>query len=252
MLIEHPISVIDDLLKLGIGDKGRLVYLKNAIKNGNKVYDSDKEFLKKMQNQLDKIKSVKSSRSFEGYENHQTFLTDDIKLSRLEEKFQRLKIKENNFADKIYQSSIDSGINKIKRLMGELKTNNSRLMDNLELLTSSDSNLMYKLELLRINREIASGVKTVESDSVNDFVSYNNEANLSGYAKNKPTFENSILSKIKKHDLMIFASAGLFTIWYADYQNLIDIGWLSNIAFGLAAGAAVSAVLFYKKYKHQR
>ena len=49
LVIEHPISLIENLLKTGKGDKGRLLYLKNAIKNGKIIYESDRRYLHSMQ-----------------------------------------------------------------------------------------------------------------------------------------------------------------------------------------------------------
>jgi hypothetical protein len=59
MLIEHPVVVIENLLKLNIGDEGRLLYLRKAITNGQIIYNSDKEFLKKMEKELELVNSVK-------------------------------------------------------------------------------------------------------------------------------------------------------------------------------------------------
>jgi hypothetical protein len=59
MLIEHPVVVIEHLLKLNIGDEGRLLYLRKAITNGQIIYNSDKEFLKKMEKELELVNSVK-------------------------------------------------------------------------------------------------------------------------------------------------------------------------------------------------
>ena len=51
-IIDHPIVIIDKLLKMGKGDKGRLLYLKKALINGKTIYESDKKYLKQMQKEL--------------------------------------------------------------------------------------------------------------------------------------------------------------------------------------------------------
>lgn len=249
MLIEHPIAVINELLKLGIGDKGRLDYLKNAIKNGKKIYDSDKEFLKNMQNELEQIKFGKSTSYEKESGNYQK---DYHNISNLEGRYINSQNENNHRVDKINSES-DSGVDKIQFLITELKKNNSRLMDNLNLLTTTDSDLMYKLELLRINREIVSQYKIKNSESSNKIFNLpkNNNARLIEPVKNTPELFNSKLHKIKKHQVMIYASAGFLSLWYADFQNLIDLGAFRNIAVGLAAGAAVAAALFYKKQKKE-
>jgi len=247
MLIEHPIAVIEDLLKLGLGDKGRLEYLKNAIKTGNKIYDSDKEYLKNMQNKISQIKSVKSSKFNEQNGDYQP---NDDNNSKLEDLHHSQKEKDY-YADKINYSESEYGKNKIQFLITELKKNNSRLMDNLNLLTMTDSNLMYKLELLRINREITSQTKVENSSSDRTFYDQPkiSDTNLSVSLKKDNPARTSKLHKFKKHEAMIYASAGFLTLWYADYQNLIDLGPFRNIAMGLSAGAAVAAALFYKKQR---
>ena len=62
LLIEHPVLVVEELLKLGMGDEGRLLYLRNAITRGTIIHNSDKKFLKKMQIELDDFKSIKSDK----------------------------------------------------------------------------------------------------------------------------------------------------------------------------------------------
>jgi hypothetical protein len=48
---------------------------------------------------------------------------------------------------------------------------------------------------------------------------------------------------------MAFASAGLFALWFAGYQNMIEMDPLPSVALGLSAGAALSAGIFYKLQK---
>ena len=59
LLIEHPIPIIDDLLKARIGDEGRLLYLRKAIQNGKTIHESDRKFLKRMEEKIQKIKFEK-------------------------------------------------------------------------------------------------------------------------------------------------------------------------------------------------
>ena len=49
---------------------------------------------------------------------------------------------------------------------------------------------------------------------------------------------------------MAYASAGLFTLWYAGFQNMIDLGPMQNITLGLSAGAATLSFIFYKQKKN--
>ena len=227
MLIEHPITVIESLLKLKIGDEGRLKYLKNTIKNGDKVYDSDKEFLRKMEYELNKTNSVES----------------DL----VHDKQDAMKSGASNYNEE--NPKCDSELPLIQNLIDDLKKNNSRLVTNLELLRNNDLGLMAKLELLRINHKIATQSKTKESYDKFEHVRKNNTVNLINNIKKNPIATKSYFSKLNKHDLMMYASIGAFTLWFASYRNIIDLGSLQNIFLGLSAGFVVGAGYLYKKKK---
>ena len=109
LLIEHPVVFIEDLLKLGIGDEGRLLYLRKAITNGKTVYDSDKKFLKKMYLELDKIKSSKSVKSHNPKSNNTGNKTNFLPKN----KYQTFKPSDNYTDDQNSQSEeFNSGITK--------------------------------------------------------------------------------------------------------------------------------------------
>ena len=234
MLIEHPVVVIEDLLKLGIGDEGRLLYLRKAITNGKTVYDSDMKFLKRMYMELDKIKSLKSDKPHD-FKLDQTSNNTNIMPKN---KYKIATSAENYSEDKNLQShEFDSGITKIQNLIAELKKSDSRLMDN--------------LELLLMSREISSQSTIDKSNSFGSFsnLSKSNSADLFDLIKNNPVTKNSQLFGINKYNIMASVSAGLFGLWFASYQNMIDIGPLPSVALGLSAGAALSARIFYKLQK---
>jgi len=42
----------------------------------------------------------------------------------------------------------------------------------------------------------------------------------------------------------------LFSLWWAGFQNLIDLGSLQGLLLGFSAGSATAAGLFYKKEKN--
>jgi hypothetical protein len=234
VLIEHPVVVIEKLLKLGKGDEGRLLYLRKAITNGKPVYDSDKKFLTKMYLEFDKIKSESSIKHYDKFQSDHL----ENKTNILSKNNYDISKPTENYSNKNTQSpEIDSGLNKIQNLIGELKKSDSRLMDN--------------LELLLISREISSQSTIDKSNSFGSFsdLSKNNNADLFELIKNNPVSKNSQLFGIKKYNILASASAGLFVFWFAGYQNMIDIGALPSVALGLSAGAALSAGIFYKLQK---
>ena len=234
LLIEHPVVLIEDLLKLGIGDEGRLLYLRKAITNGKTVYDSDKKFLKRMYLELDKIKSKRSDKQDDKFQSDHI----ENKTKIMSKNKYNISTSTENYSNKNTQSpEFDSGITKIQNLIGELKKSDSRLMDN--------------LELLLMSREISSQSTIDKSNSFGSFsnISKRNSADLFDLIKNNPVSNNSQLFGIKKYTIMASTSAGLFALWFAGYQNMIDIGPLPSVALGLSAGAALSAGIFYKLQK---
>jgi hypothetical protein len=113
MLIEHPVVVIENLLKLNIGDEGRLLYLRKAITNGQIIYNSDKEFLKKMEKELELVNSAKEK----GLDKSKNAISEK---------------KRNNVSN-----SFEISIVSIQDSISELKIKDSKIKDNLELLLLS-------------------------------------------------------------------------------------------------------------------
>ncbi len=234
-LIEHPIIFIEKLLKLGLGDKGRLLYLKNSIKDGKPIYDSDKNFLNSMQFELDNIKSAQYDKSLDTINSDNSSFNQNSISEYGKDIF---KSNENHSSVKNTSSSeLDSGIQKIQNLMGQLEKSNSRLKDNLELiLISRDNSSLPQIENLNSIETISNLTKSKTSNLLSSFKNNSNSKNLQ-------------IFKIKKHDVMAYTSAGLFTLWYASFQNMIDLGPLQGVSLGLSAFAAISAGIFYKKQK---
>ncbi len=153
MLIEHPVVVIENLLKLNIGDEGRLLYLRKAITNGQIIYNSDKEFLKKMEKELELVNSAKEK----GFDKSKNGVSE----------------KKNNNVSNSFESYIKS----IQDSIFELKTKDSKIKDN--------------LELLLLSREVST---QFEIDKANSFGSFakltkNSNADLFSLLKKNPISE---------------------------------------------------------------
>ena len=117
--------------------------------------------------------------------------------------------------------------------MNKLKKSESRLADNYELLLISRENLSKQ------KIEISNPIKSRSVISKN--------TDVPSLIAKKSELKSSKSFKIKKHDLMAYASAGLFTLWYASFQNMIDLGPFQNITLGLSAGAVAATIMFYKQ-----
>ena len=153
MLIEHPVVVIEKLLKLNIGDEGRLLYLRKAITNGQIIYNSDKEFLNKMEKELELVNSTKD----QDLDNSKNIVYEK---------------KSNNVSN-----SFESYISSIQDSISELKTKDSKIKDN--------------LELLLLSREVST---QIEIDKANSFGSFsklakNTNADLFSLLKKNPISE---------------------------------------------------------------
>ena len=231
-IIEHPISKIDFLLKMGKGDKGRLLYLKKALINGKTIYESDKKYLKQIQIEIPENGDFSNdSKSFKDQTknnlNQKNFLTS------------------NN--SKVNQSSIHSndkeqienanGIQSIQSLLEDIKNKDSKINDSLELLV--------------VNRQFFSdGLKPAHSSFVNDAdISKELNSDLFGSVNQRNRLEQFHFFGLKKHDLMLYASAGTFSLWFSSFMNLVDLGPMKGLVLGLSAGSAVAAGLYFKRYK---
>ena len=224
-LVEHPIPLIDNLLKSRIGDEGRLLYLRKAITGGKIIHDSDKKFLKKMQK---KIQQTTAKENFS-----KTTVSSNLKNNSYKNKVQNLPSSIHDVTSE--GDNFQSEISKIQNSLSEVKTENSKISDN--------------LELLFLNRNILE-TKPVETTTFSKLTKNNTSEMFDLIKENTPLKKFSFFG-IKKYHAMAFLSAGLFSIWYAGYQNLIDAGPVHGITLGFSAGAAASAGLFYKNRKKQ-
>ena len=181
MLIEHPVVVIEELLQLKIGDKGRLLYLRKAITNGQIIYDSDKEFLKKMQRKLNLIKSEKIIPTNDSNKESVFNYAKKNILSKKKSKTSTSKKDLVNSKTLEVSGIAESEIAIIQNSISDLKNKDSKIKDN--------------LELLLINREI---ITQSEIDKENSFGSFSKlektrDADLFSLIK-----DNSISKKISK------------------------------------------------------
>ena len=219
LIIDHPIVIIETLLKMGKGDKGRLLYLKKALIDGKTIYESDKKYLKKMRKELPENKNS----------------LNDSKLSS--------EIQKKDLSKKILSKQKESNINRISITDFNKNHNNDNFQDIesiqtiIEDIRKTDSNINDNLELLLINRNIPS----------ND----NRDASfVDNTKKSKDRFLQQFeIFGLKKHDLMAYAAAGLFSLWFASFVNLINLGPMKGLTLGLSAGSAVAAGLTYKRLK---
>jgi len=235
MMIDHPIMIIEKLLKLGKGDKGRLLHLRQALTSGKNIYESDKKYLNKFQQEINPnhkiVKSVPKICETKIGNNSNKNTRSKFELFQLRKNL--IRNKNNDHLD-----NFDCEIQTIQNSLDVLKKRESKIKDNLELLSAS--------------RKRSSKNPIDKSNSIDSFsdLSKNRSLDLFDLIKNPPVIENSKSFRIKKYDLLAYVSAGLFSTWFASYVNLINLDSIDALFFGLSAGAAVSAGLFYRHEKN--
>lgn len=133
-LVEHPILFIENLLKLGLGEEGRLLYLKKALTMGKNIHNSDKKFLKKMQYALNDVQGLKSEKP-SGYFTSQNFKENNLEIQKIQNQIVELKqgdskLKENlEFLLICHEDSYSQTINKSKSFSNLLKDKKSRFLE---------------------------------------------------------------------------------------------------------------------------
>jgi len=229
-MIEHSISVIESFLKLRKGDEGRLLYLKNALINGKTIYESDKKYLKKIQLESDQDEIICG---FTKISENKSTIDHDEQLNDGKNEIKQLDkiplISENIHSFDVFESELKN----IRTSIKDLKSKDCKIKDN--------------LELLLINREISS------QHEINKLNSFSNipkrSSDLFDLIKTVPVSAKPKSFDIKKHNVLTCISIGFLSIWFAGYQNLINLDSFQDLSLGFSAGAAVSAGLFYIKEK---
>jgi len=232
MIIEHPILIIESLLKMGLGDEGRLLYLRKALTNGKSIYESDKNYLKKMYHALHK-----------NYYADCKFLNQS--KSKIETTTKNSDFKNNSF-DLSKKCHSDDG-DMFDTFESEMQT----LHNSIEDLKKKESQIKDNLELIMMNREI---LTQRDVDTSNSFGKFSNLSKISSsdlfeLLATDPILEKSSFFRIPKYRLMTGISAGLFSLWFAGHQNFLDLGSFQGFLLGISAGSATLAGLFYQKEK---
>ncbi|MDH3824611.1 MAG: hypothetical protein OES14_02340, partial [Nitrosopumilus sp.] len=175
MLIEHPVVVIEELLKLNLGDEGRLLYLRKAITKGQIIYHSDKEFLKRMMIELDEAKSekiIKLNKSNDGIKLD-SVVNDSIDKKSTPVSHQTTNESLNDKNNKVV-NNFESEIQSIQNSISELKNKDSKIKDN--------------IGLLLLSREVSTQITIDKSNSFGSFsnLTKNSNADLFSLLKDNP------------------------------------------------------------------
>ena len=254
VLIDNPMSTVNTLLKLHIGDEGRLLYLRNALKSGKVIFNSDKMFLQRMQEKLDQIYKKQSRASnissvrlvtqkkLSEYNSHISDFTS--KINNLSQPNQEYKNK-NMFEEQKQVPDLEKILFRLTDSIAELKETQSKILTNLEIMKND-----YKSYVMH-------------NQSSNEIFTdnQNNKKNEGGFTekediKLEEIFKKEVFSNksnashnFKISDVMAWSTSGLFIVWFASFLNLIDIGPFQNLVLGLSIGFAVCVGLSHKMQK---
>ena len=128
VIVEHPVLFVETLLKKGIGEEDRLLYLRDALMKGKEIPDSDKKYLKKMQAKFFNETNPEP-------ENLEIKREDDLEIQKIEDLLQELKKSDSKLKDNLgllqishiaYSESGDKNQKSISLLSSSIKNNNSK------------------------------------------------------------------------------------------------------------------------------
>ena len=135
ILVDHPMLLVEELLKFRIGDKGRLHHIRDSLKAGRSLSDSDKIFLKEMKQNLE-------TNAIQDLENSFYHFGDNLISSN------------DTSSEKTEDGNTDFEIEiqKMKESISTIRYHDERIMDNLELLTTNRE-ILYKKSTKSNNKE---------------------------------------------------------------------------------------------------
>jgi hypothetical protein len=254
VLIDNPMSTVNMLLKLHIGDEGRLLYLRNALKSGKVIFNSDKMFLQRMQEKLDQIykKQSRSSnissvrlvtqKKLSEYNSHNSdFMNRIHDLSKSSQEYKN----KNMFEEQKQVPDLEKILFRLTESIAELKETQYKILTNLEIMKNDyKSYVMYNQSSNEIFTDNQNNKKNEGESTEREDVKFEE------FSKKEIFLNKSRVShNLKISDIMAWSTSGLFIVWFASFLNLIDIGSFQNLVLGLSIGLAVCVGISHKMKK---
>ena len=251
ILIDNPMTTVNMLLKLHIGDEGRLLYLRNALKNGKVIFNSDKMFLRRMQEKLDQMYQKQSrsqnipaarlvtQKTLSEYNSNRSDFT--IRKYNLSQPNQEYKDK-NIFENQKQVPDLEKILFDLSDSITELKKTQSKILTDIEIMMDNYKNFV------RYNQSF----NQIITDNINKKNSRNkfpkDDVKTEEFFKNR-LFTTRSSHNFKISDIMAWLTSGLFIVWFASFLNLIDIDPFQNLFLGLSVGSAVGIGISHKLQK---
>jgi|CXWL01.1.fsa_nt_gi hypothetical protein len=254
ILIDSPMSTVNALLKLHIGDEGRLLYLRNALKNGKVIFNSDKIFLQRMQEKLDQMYKKQSrptnissarlvtQKKLSEYNSHISDFTN--RIYNLSQSNQEYKNK-NIFEEQKQVPDLEKILFRLTDSIAELKETQSKILTNLEIMKNDYKN--YAMHNQRSNEIITDNLNKKNSES--EFTKKDDMKFEEFFKKEIILNKSRVSHNFKISDIMAWSTSGVFVVWFASFLNLIDMGPFQNLLLGLSLGLAICVGLSHKMQK---
>jgi len=265
--VEETIDLIEQLLKLKIGDEGRLLYITNSLNTGRKIYETDKKYLEQWREKIKKINAETKKPLLLSEENAKQelniigrlekaeignpqrlltikkALTEGIEMSNenhqyLNKKFEQLvKTVEN---EKMFYEAI-----KIIEKLQEVEIGNSERLQSIKntLLKGSELNLQD----IKYFNEKADALK--ELQDYEKILSEKKEkvtpSTIKTYTAKQDSTPYELTVNFKIFDIVVWAASISFTIWIFGLL-VADLGPIHGPLLGLAAGLGICGGIIRK------
>ena len=265
--VEETINLIEQLLKLQIGDEGRLLYIKNSLNTGKKIYETDKKYLEQWREKIKKINVETKKPLLLSEENAKQelniigrlekaeignpqrlltikkALTEGIEMSDenhqyLNKKFEQLVKTDEN--EKMFYEAI-----KVIEKLQEVEIGNSERLQSIQntLLKGSELNLQD----IKYFNEKADALKELED--YEKILSEKKEKVTSSTIKTSTVKQDStpyeLTVNLKIFDIVVWAASISFTIWIFGLL-VADLGPIHGPLLGLAAGLGICGAVIRK------
>lgn len=265
--VEETIDLIEQLLKLKIGDEGRLLYIKNSLNTGKKIYETDKKYLEQWREKIKKInvetkkplllseENAKQELNIIGrlekaeIGNPQRLLTikkaltegiemSDVNHQYLNKKFEQLVKTDEN--EKMFYEAI-----KVIEKLQEVEIGNSERLQSIQntLLKGSELNLQD----IKYFNEKADALKELED--YEKILSEKKEKVTPSTIKTSTVKQDStpyeLTVNLKIFDIVVWAASISFTIWIFGLL-VADLGLIHGPLLGFAVGLGICGVIIRK------
>jgi len=265
--VEETIDLIEQLLKLKIGDEGRLLYIKNSLNTGKKIYETDKKYLEQWREKIKKINVETKKPLLLSEENAKQelniigrlekaeignpqrlltikkALTEGIEMSDenhqyLNKKFEQLVKTDEN--EKMFYEAI-----KVIEKLQEVEIGNSERLQSIQntLLKGSELNLQD----IKYFNEKADALKELED--YEKILSEKKEKVTPSTIKTSTVKQDStpyeLTVNLKIFDIVVWAASISFTIWIFGLL-VADLGLIHGPLLGFAVGLGICGVIIRK------